>query len=46
MPRPMPLAAFEAYQSRRRFGALDGLRFVCVAAVLWHHGTMAPALRC
>lgn len=45
MPRPMPLAAFEAYQSRRRFGALDGLRFVCVAAVLWHHGPGVALLK-
>ncbi len=25
------------YLMRRRFGSLDGLRFLCIAAVLWHH---------
>lgn len=29
--------AFEAYRSVRRFGNLDGLRFVCITMVLWHH---------
>ena len=28
---------FEAYRARARFGNLDGLRFVCIAMVLWHH---------
>ncbi len=30
-------AKHESYLSRRRFGSLDGLRFLCIAAVLWHH---------
>lgn len=32
---------YAAYKSRTRFGNLDGLRFICIAMVLWHH---APAL--
>ena len=30
-------AAFNAYRSVRRFGNLDGLRFICISMVLWHH---------
>lgn len=30
-------AAYEAYVARRHFGSLDGLRFLCIAAVIWHH---------
>lgn len=41
-------AAFAAYLARDRFGALDGLRFFCIAAVLWHHSplpaTFGPGL--
>lgn len=29
--------AAEEFQSQTRFGSLDGLRFFCIAAVLWHH---------
>ena len=29
--------AYAAYQARRFFGSLNGLRFLCIAAVLWHH---------
>ena len=29
---------YQTYRSVRRFGALDGLRFICIFAVLWHHG--------
>lgn len=32
---------FDSYQSRSRFANLDGLRFVCILMVLWHH---APAI--
>lgn len=32
--------AFAAYQGTARFSCLDGLRFLCILAVLWHH---APA---
>lgn len=27
-----------SYLSTRHFGSLDGLRFLCIAMVLWHHG--------
>ena len=27
----------DRYLATTRFGSLDGLRFVCIAAVLWHH---------
>ena len=29
--------AFEAYKRRSRFGNLDGLRFLCILMVIWHH---------
>ncbi len=29
--------SFETYQARRHFLNLDGLRFLCITAVLWHH---------
>jgi peptidoglycan/LPS O-acetylase OafA/YrhL len=29
---------FAAYQRVRTFGSLDGLRCLCLAMVLWHHG--------
>ncbi len=29
---------FDAYRAVRHFGSLDGLRFLCIFAVLWHHG--------
>ncbi|EKE43250.1 Acyltransferase 3 [Oceaniovalibus guishaninsula JLT2003] len=40
---------FAAYHATRRFGSLDGLRFLCIMAVLWHHapvwtGLADPAL--
>jgi peptidoglycan/LPS O-acetylase OafA/YrhL len=31
---------FDAYRAQRVFGSLDGLRFICIAMVLWHHGTI------
>ncbi len=30
----------DAYLSRRHFGSLDGLRCLCIAAVLWHHSPL------
>lgn len=30
--------SYRAYRDLRRFGSLDGLRFLCIFAVLWHHG--------
>lgn len=29
---------YRAYIGRSHFGDLDGLRFLCIALVLWHHG--------
>jgi len=29
--------AFDAFRGRRRFGALDGVRCLCILAVIWHH---------
>lgn len=29
--------SFEEFRSRRRFGSLDGIRCLCIVAVLWHH---------
>lgn len=31
------MSAHERYLSQRHFGSLDGLRCLCIAAVLWHH---------
>jgi peptidoglycan/LPS O-acetylase OafA/YrhL len=36
--------AFVAYQATLRFGCLDGLRFFCIMAVLWHHAPVHTAL--
>ncbi len=30
-------AAHSAYAARSRFGSLDGLRCLCILAVIWHH---------
>jgi peptidoglycan/LPS O-acetylase OafA/YrhL len=30
---------FREYLGRRHFANLDGLRFVCISMVLWHHAT-------
>lgn len=41
--RVTPLTAtdrFAHYKSTRHFASLDGLRFLCIAAVLWHHSPM------
>ncbi len=29
--------AHDRYRTTRHFGSLDGLRFICIAAVIWHH---------
>ncbi len=35
---------YDAYLRRRHFGSLDGLRALCIGAVLWHHSPlMDPA---
>jgi len=31
---------FETYRDVRFFGSLDGLRFICICLVLWHHGPL------
>ena len=36
-PSPHP-NAHDTYLATRRFGSLDGVRFLCILAVLWHHG--------
>lgn len=38
------MQAHDAYRARTRFGNLDGLRFVCIFMVLWHHFTPFPYL--
>ncbi|WP_370741208.1 acyltransferase family protein [Thalassovita mangrovi] len=35
--------AFQAYRATTRFGSLDGLRALCIGAVLWHHSPLTPA---
>ncbi len=35
---------FETYQATQHFGSLNGLRFLCIAAVLWHHGPVWTSL--
>lgn len=35
---------FATYRQTRHFGSLDGLRFFCIAAVVWHHGPVWTAL--
>lgn len=42
--RPVvPNPAHTAYLSRRVFGSLNGLRFLCIAAVMWHHSPLNGA---
>ncbi len=36
--------AFAAYRATQRFSCLDGLRFVFIMAVLWHHAPVHTAL--
>lgn len=35
----------ESYLARRHFGSLDGLRFLCITAVIWHHAPVWNGLR-
>lgn len=37
MSAPEALPPFDTYRATRQFGALNGLRFVCIAMVIWHH---------
>ena len=39
-----PATDFGAFLARSRFGSLDGLRFLCILAVLWHHGPIWGSL--
>lgn len=32
------------YLGTRHFGSLDGLRFLCIAMVLWHHGPLLDSI--
>ena len=34
---PRCLQAYRAYAEKRYFASLNGLRFLCIGAVLWHH---------
>jgi peptidoglycan/LPS O-acetylase OafA/YrhL len=47
MPSPSHTDISQAhglYRGRARFGSLDGLRFICIAAVLWHHSPVLTAI--
>lgn len=37
-------AAFEAYRGQVRFSCLDGIRFISIMAVLWHHSAVHVAM--
>jgi len=39
------LDAYQRYRDVRFFGCLDGLRFLAIGAVLWHHGPVRDALQ-
>ncbi|MEO0929068.1 MAG: acyltransferase [Pseudomonadota bacterium] len=39
-----PTPTFSDYQAVRHFGSLNGLRFFCIAAVMWHHGPVWTAM--
>lgn len=41
----MPDSLFHSYQNTRHFGSLNGLRFLCISAVMWHHFPIWPAFR-
>ena len=36
-------AAWAAYRNQRFFGSLNGLRFLCIIAVMWHHSPLRAA---
>jgi peptidoglycan/LPS O-acetylase OafA/YrhL len=44
-PRHPITAAYDRYLAGRHFGSLDGLRFLCITAVIWHHAPVWPPLR-
>lgn len=33
---------YQTFQSTQHFGSLNGLRFLCIFAVLWHHSPIVP----
>ena len=37
MSKTTAASTHEAYLARRHFASLDGVRFLCIAMVLWHH---------
>jgi peptidoglycan/LPS O-acetylase OafA/YrhL len=37
MAEPTAASTHKAYLARKHFANLDGLRFICIAMVLWHH---------
>ena len=39
-----PADCYAAYMRTTRFGCLDGLRFISIAAVLWHHAPIWEAM--
>jgi len=42
LSRPCP--DHRGYLETRHFGNLDGLRFICITAVIWHHAPIWPDL--
>ncbi|MBE0414738.1 acyltransferase [Yoonia sp.] len=40
---PAPIT-HDRYLATRHFGSLDGLRFICIAAVIWHHAPNRAAM--
>lgn len=42
-PHPAPIT-HDRYMATRHFGSLDGLRFICIAAVIWHHAPIWTGL--
>lgn len=40
---PTPAASHATYARTEIFSSLDGLRFLCIAAVLWHHSPLMSA---
>jgi len=42
---PRPSTGFAAYRAQTYFSSLDGLRFICIMAVLWHHAPVWPDMQ-
>lgn len=43
-PKPSGTVDYGRYMTTRHFGSLDGLRFLCITAVIWHHLPERPDL--